>query len=209
MLIDLTVKDFLDKVAGSDPVPGGGSIAALNGAIAAALAAMVAGLTLGKKGYEEQGELMERIKELALQSQVGFVTDVDRDSEAYNQVFACFKMPKATDEEKKHRSEAIQEATKYAALVPMQVARNAYQLMEIIADVVRLGNKNAITDACVAMMSARTAVIAALLNVRINLGSIKDKEMVAQLLDEANELEVNAEAKERETLHIVHSELEL
>ncbi len=209
MLIDLTVKDFLDKVAGSDPVPGGGSIAALNGAVAAALAAMVAGLTIGKKGYEEQAELMTRIKELALQAQSVFVTDVDRDSEAYNQVFACYKMPKATDEEKQQRSAAIQEATKYAAFVPMQVARNAYQLMEIIADVVRLGNKSAITHGCVAMMSARTAVIAALLNVRINLGSIKDKELVAQLLEEANELEVNAEAKERETLHLVHTELEL
>ena len=162
MLVDLTVKEFLNKVAGSDPVPGGGSVAALNGAIAASLAAMVAGLTEGKKGYEEHLELMQRIRELALQSQTSFITDIDKDSEAYTQVFACYKMPKATDEEKKLRSEAIQEATKYAALVPMQVARNGFELMEIIADVVRLGNKNAITDACVAMMSARTAVIAAL-----------------------------------------------
>ena len=209
MLVDLTVKEFLNKVAGSDPVPGGGSVAALNGAIAASLAAMVAGLTEGKKGYEEHLELMQRIRELALQSQTSFITDIDKDSEAYTQVFACYKMPKATDEEQKLRSEAIQEATKYAALVPMQVARNGFELMEIIADVVRLGNKNAITDACVAMMSARTAVIAALLNVRINLGSIKDKEFAGQLLEEANELEVKAEAKERETLHVVHSELTL
>ena len=126
MLVDLTVKEFLGKVAGGDPVPGGGSVAALNGAIAASLAAMVAGLTIGKKGYEEHEELMTRIREVALKAQEGFVIDIDRDSEAYDQVFACFKMPKATDEEKQLRSAAIQEATKYAALVPMQVARNSY-----------------------------------------------------------------------------------
>ena len=170
MLVDLTVKDFLDKVAGSDPVPGGGSVAALNGAIASALAAMVASLTIGKKGYETHEELMRHIFDIAVQSKNVFVEDIDRDSEAYDSVFACFKMPKATDEEKAARSAAIQEATKHAALVPMQVARNAYELMSVIADVARLGNRNAVTDACVAMMSARNAVLGALLNVRINLG---------------------------------------
>ena len=176
MLVDLTVKVFLNKVAGSDPVPGGGSIAALNGAIASALAAMVANLTIGKKGYELHEELMRHISGVALQQKGAFVEDIDRDSEAYDKVFACFKMPKATDEEKAARSTAIQEATKFAALVPMQVARNAYELMTVIMDVARLGNRNAVTDACVAMMSARSAVLGALMNVRINLGSLKDKE---------------------------------
>lgn len=154
MLVDLTVKDFLDKVAGSDPVPGGGSVAALNGAIASALAAMVASLTIGKKGYETHEELMRHIFDIAVQSKNVFVEDIDRDSEAYDSVFACFKMPKASDEEKAARSTAIQEATKFAALIPMQVARNAYELMNIIMDVARLGNRNAVTDACVAMMAA-------------------------------------------------------
>ena len=143
MLVDLTVKVFLNKVAGSDPVPGGGSIAALNGAIASALAAMVANLTIGKKGYELHEELMRHISGVALQQKGAFVEDIDRDSEAYDKVFACFKMPKATDEEKAARSTAIQEATKFAALVPMQVARNAYELMTVIMDVARLGNRNA------------------------------------------------------------------
>ena len=124
MLVDLTVKEFLNKVAGSDPVPGGGSIAALNGAVASALAAMVANLTIGKKNYEEHEELMNHIASLALREKDVFIADIDRDSEAYDAVFACFKMPKATDEEKAARSAAIQEATKYAALVPMQVALN-------------------------------------------------------------------------------------
>ena len=141
MLAELTVKEFLDKVAGSDPVPGGGSIAALNGAVASALTAMVAGLTVGKKGYEEHEELMKHISRLSIGQQELFVEYIDRDSEAYDRVFGCFKLPKTTDEEKAARSAAIQEATRFAALIPMQVARNACELMEIIADVARLGNR--------------------------------------------------------------------
>lgn len=207
MLVDLTVKEFLNKVAGSDPVPGGGSIAALNGAIASALAAMVANLTIGKKSYELHEELMRHISEVAMRQQEQFVEDIDRDSEAYDGVFACFKMPKATDEEKAARSAAIQKATKHAALVPMQVARNAYELMTIVADVARLGNRNAVTDACVAMMAARSAVLGALMNVRINLGSLKDKEFVAKLAQEADELERLACEKEKQLLDEVNQEL--
>lgn len=208
MLINLTVKEFLNKVAGSDPVPGGGSVAALNGAIASALTAMVANLTIGKKNYEAHQDLMTHIAEVATQQVGQFAIDVDRDSEAYNQVFGCFKMPKETDEEKVARSAAIQEATKYAAMVPMQVARNAYGLMDIISDVAHLGNQNAVTDACVAMMSARSAVLGALMNVRINLGSIKDAQFVQDLKAEADELERKACEKEKTLLDAVKQELE-
>lgn len=209
MLVDLKVTDFLNKVAGSDPVPGGGSVAALNGAIASALAAMVAGLTIGKKGYEDTAEIMKHIQTLALTQKTGFVADIDRDSEAYNKVFDCFKLPKNTDEEKNIRSTAIQEATKFAALVPMQVARNAYELMGIIADVAKLGNRNAVTDACVAMMSARSAVLGALMNVRINLGSLKDRTFVEQLQSEADELERKACTKEKELLDAINQDLRI
>ena len=207
MLAELTVKEFLDKVAGSDPVPGGGSVAALNGAVASALNAMVAGLTIGKKGYEEHEELMKHISRLSIRQQEVFVEYIDRDSEAYDHVFGCFKLPKSTDEEKAARSAAIQEATRFAALVPMQVARNACELMEIIADVARLGNQNAITDACVAMMAARSAVLGALLNVRINLGSLKDKTFVDELKREADHLEQLACMREKELLEVVNQEL--
>lgn len=209
MLVDLKVTDFLNKVAGSDPVPGGGSVAALNGAIASALAAMVAGLTIGKKGYEDTAEIMKHIQTLALTQKTGFVADIDRDSEAYNKVFDCFKLPKNTDEEKNIRSAAIQEATKFAALVPMQVARNAYELMGIIADVAKMGNRNAVTDACVAMISARSAVLAALMNVRINLGSLKDRTFVEQLQSEADELERKACIKEKELLDAINQDLRI
>ena len=209
MLVDLTLKEFLNKVAGSDPVPGGGSIAALNGAIASALAAMVANLTIGKKGYEEHEELMQHIAGVALQEQNTFIEDIDRDSEAYDSVFACFKMPKATDEEKAARSAAIQEATKFAALVPMQVARNAYELMTVIMDVARLGNRNAVTDACVAMMAARTCVLGALLNVRINLISIKDEAFVKRMSEKADFLESEAIRIDKKLLDWTHEQLKV
>lgn len=207
MLVELTVKEFLNKVAGNDPVPGGGSVAALCGAIASSLAAMVANLTLGKKNYEACQEQMQHIAALAAERKDVFVADIDRDSEAYDRVFACFKMPKATDEEKSARSAAIQEATKHAALVPMQVARNAYELMSVIVEVARHGNRNAVTDACVAMMTARSAVLGALMNVRINLGSLKDKEFALSLQDEADELERQALLKEKALLDEINREL--
>ena len=200
MLTELTVKDFLNKVAGSDPVPGGGSIAALNGALASALAAMVANLTIGKKKYAEVQEDMQAIAQEAEELMTAFTADIDRDSDAYDRVFACFKMPKDTDEEKVARSTAIQEATKYAAQVPLEVARRACTLMPRIAEVALKGNQNAVTDACVAMMSARNAVLAAVLNVRINLTSLKDAELVARLQAEADELEQQACNQEQELL---------
>lgn len=207
MLADLTVKDFLDKVSGNDPVPGGGSIAALNGALASALATMVAQLTIGKKGYEMSEEVMRHAQILTTRLQNEFMALVDKDSEAYNAVFACFKLPKATDEEKAARSAAIQEATRQAALVPMEVARKALDMMSVIADIARLGNRNAVTDACVAMMSARSAVLGALLNVRINLSSLKDKVFVQQLRANADAMELEACQKEKELLDAVNQDL--
>lgn len=208
MLTDLTVKDFLNKVAGSDPVPGGGSIAALNGALASALAAMVANLTIGKKKYTEVQEDMQAIAQEAERLMGDFTADIDRDSDAYDRVFACFKMPKETDEEKAARSAAIQEATKYAAQVPLEVARRACALMPLIAEVALKGNQNAVTDACVAMMSARNAVLAAVLNVRINLSSLKDAELAARLQAEADGLELQACQQEQALLNKVKALLQ-
>ena len=208
MLTDLTVKDFLNKVAGSDPVPGGGSIAALNGALASALAAMVANLTIGKKKYAEVQEDMQAIAQEAERLMGDFTADIDRDSDAYDRVFACFKMPKETDEEKAARSAAIQEATKYAAQVPLEVAQRACALMPLIAEVALKGNQNAVTDACVAMMSARNAVLAAVLNVRINLSSLKDAELVTRLQAEADGLEQQACQQEQALLNKVKALLQ-
>lgn len=197
-LTDLTVKGLLDVTAGKDPVPGGGSISALSGSIAAALTEMVAGLTIGKKKYAEVEEQMKKLVERVQKIRQQLILDVDRDSEAYNVVFAAFQMPKETDEEKAARSAQIQEATKIAANVPMEVARRVYSLLSDIEEVVSNGNQNAVTDGCVAMMSARNAIIGALFNVRINLTSIKDEQFVADMTAEADRLErevIEREAK--------------
>ncbi|NCC10458.1 MAG: methenyltetrahydrofolate cyclohydrolase [Bacteroidia bacterium] len=207
MLVELTVKEFLNKVAGSDPVPGGGSVAALNGAVASALAAMVARLTIGKKNYELSEEVMKHVLTVTSKAMEEFVVLVDKDSEAYNKVFACFKLPKETSEEKAARREAIQEATKYAALVPMEVARKAVELMPVIGDVARLGNQNAVTDATVAMMAMRSATLGALLNVRINLGGLTDVEFAKGLQAEADALEEKALRLEKELLDVVNQDL--
>lgn len=197
-LTDLTVKGLLDVTAGKDPVPGGGSISALSGSIAAALTEMVAGLTIGKKKYAEVEKQMKQLVERVQEIRQQLILDVDRDSEAYNVVFAAFQMPKETDEQKAARSAQIQEATKIAANVPMEVARRVYSLLSDIEEVVSNGNQNAVTDGCVAMMSARNAIIGALFNVRINLTSIKDEQFVADMTAEADRLErevIEREAK--------------
>ncbi|MBF0762243.1 MAG: cyclodeaminase/cyclohydrolase family protein [Dysgonomonas mossii] len=200
MLVNLSVKDFLAKTAGNDPVPGGGSIAALNAAIASALTEMVANLTIGKKKYEDKEGLMKKIVAITENYRASFMKDIDADSEAYNNVFAAFKLPKETDEEKTERNNQIQEATKIAAEIPMEVARKAVDIMDVITQVADHGNQNAITDACVAIMTARTAAISAILNVKINLSSIKDIEYVALMTQEANYLESEAIMKEQELL---------
>lgn len=207
MLANLSVKEFLAKIAGNDPVPGGGSVAALNAALASALTEMVANLTIGKKKYEDKETMMKRIASSAGNYMASFVRDIDADSEAYNRVFEAFKLPKETNEEKSLRDEEIQAATKVAAEIPMEVARKALDMMDIIAQVAENGNKNAITDACVSMMTARTAVLGALLNVKINLSSINDIEYVALMMQEANYLEQEAIVKERTLLDKVSKTL--
>ena len=202
-LQDLAVKEFIDKVTGNDPVPGGGSVSALNGSLAASLAAMVANLTVGRKKYAEVNDEMEELSARLTGLSAQLLNDVDRDAEAYDRVFAAFKLPKETDEEKAVRTEAIQRETKYAAQVPMEVARTAHAMLPLIDTVARKGNSNAVTDACVAMMCARTAVLGALLNVRINLTSITDEAFVKEMSAEAERLERETLAAEQQVLECV------
>lgn len=200
MLAEMSVKAFLDETASSAPVPGGGSVAALSAGVAAALTEMVANLTIGKKNYEDVEEEMKSIAAYGAKFRAKFVEDIDRDSDAFNEVMAAFKLPKATDEEMEARKAAIQEATKKAALVPLEVARDAFSMMESIAAVVEKGNKNAVTDGAVAAMMTRTAVLSALYNVKINLGSIKDQGFVTEVSKEVEALESKVGSIEQEIL---------
>ncbi len=200
MLQDMNLKEFLEQTASKAPVPGGGSVAALSASLSISLIEMVANLTLGKKKYEEYEEEMQEIVKIGAKYRAKFVNDIDRDSEAFNGVMACFKMPKGTEEEKNARKKEMQKALKNAALIPLEIAEDAYKLMDLALKVVEDGNKNAVTDGAVAAMMARTAVLSALYNVKINLGSIKDEEFVNEIGEKVKELENNINNKEKEIL---------
>jgi formiminotetrahydrofolate cyclodeaminase len=200
LLSELPVKEFLLVTAGNDPVPGGGSVSALCGALCASLGQMVANLTIGRKKYADQEESMKEMAVVFNSYVDEFTAAIDADSDAYNTVFSAYKLPKETEEEKALRTQRIQEATKIAAEVPLQVARKACKIMDIISIVAKTGNQNAVTDACVAMMCARTSVLGALLNVKINLSSLHDTEYVDQLKKEVDFLEEKAIEKEQELL---------
>ena len=192
MMLEQKTTDFLEVLSSAAPVPGGGSISALNGAIATALTEMVANLTIGKKKYADVEGQMKTIATEAALIRERLIRDIDRDSEAYDRVFAAFKLPKETEEQIVERAQAIEDATKEAAIVPMQVAEEIASVMETVIYVAHKGNRNAVTDACVAMMTARTCVLGALLNVRINLASIKDEAFVKQMKVKADHLESEA-----------------
>lgn len=204
MLKDLTVASFVDKLESSDPVPGGGSVAALSASTAAALASMVATLTVGKKNYEAVSEKMEDIAKSMSDYKKVLVDFIDKDANSFDGVMQAMKMPKETDEEKAARTAKIQEETKYAAMVPFEVAEKTTELFDAIAFLVEHGNKNAQTDVLVAAMMARTAVLGALYNVKINLGSIKDTVFVEDLTQKVSALEKIAIEKEQAILALTN-----
>ncbi|MDR0798235.1 MAG: cyclodeaminase/cyclohydrolase family protein [Dysgonamonadaceae bacterium] len=206
-LSELTVKEFLLVTAGDDPVPGGGSVSALCGALSAALGQMVTNLTIGKKKYADQEENMKEMAVVFNSYLDDFALDIDKDSDAYDAVFSAYKLPKETDEEKEFRARQIQEATKVAAEVPLQVAQKACKLMDFIGIVAKTGNQNAVTDACVAMMCARTAVLGALLNVRINLASLPKDEYAERIVQEIKRLEMSAVEREHKLLHWIKTKI--
>ena len=189
MLVDNRITEYLEKAAAGTAVPGGGSVAALNAALAAGLTEMVANLTIGKKGYEEVEEEMIALAGKASQLRNKLSAAIDRDADAYTAVMAAYKLPKTTDEETALRKQKIQDAIKHAARVPLEVARNALAVIELAGQAIRKGNKNAASDGAVAAMNARTGALAAIYNVKINLGSINDDIFVDKLTQEVKELE--------------------
>ena len=200
MLRDKTVKEFIYETSSESPAPGGGSIAALSAASSAALIEMVANLTIGKKGYEDVREEMENVRAKASSYKEKFINYIDEDSDSFNKIMAAFKMPKDTEKEKEERKKEIQAAYKEAAEVPLNVGKNAFQLLELAEKIITRGNHNAVTDGAVAAMSARTAVYSAFYNVKINLGSIKDEEFVKHAKEEINLIESKLDNIERSIL---------
>lgn len=202
-LQDLTIKEFLEKTYGKEPVPGGGSVSALCGALAASLGEMVTALTIGRKKYAEvEQDMLSLAPQLEL-ARRKFLDFIDEDATAYQVVFNSFKLPKDTEEQQKERNEQIQKSTLEAALVPLRVAETAVEIMALIFEVGSKGNKNAVTDACVAMMCARTAALGAILNVRINLSSLDDRDKASELENRCMALQDEAQVKEAALLDIV------
>lgn len=197
---NLTINQFVDSVASNEPVPGGGSVAAVCGTLSAALSEMVANLTIGKKKYLEFEQEMNEIKAKAFNLKSKLIDYIEKDSDAYNKVMEAYKLPKETDEEKSIRKQAIEEGSKLAATIPLEVAITSYEILPLAEAVVTKGNSNAITDGLVAAMLARTAVLSALLNVRINLGSISDEKFVEDYTSKSNELELNTLSYEKKIL---------
>ena len=176
-LAELKTSEFVDLLASDAPAPGGGSAAALEGALGAALTAMVCGLTVGKKKYAEYQELAEEAQKKATDLKARFVDVMDRDTEAFNVVSAAFGMPKATDEEKAARSAAIQEGLKGCTKTPFEMMELAVETLELTASILGKSNDSAASDLGVSALSLRAAVQGAWLNVLINIGSLKNKEL--------------------------------
>ena len=190
----------MEKTAEGTAVPGGGSIAALNAAISAGLSEMVANLTIGKKGYEAVQKEMKEITAAASKLRKKLVKDIDKDAAAYNEVMKAFKMPQNTEKQQDRRNNAIQAGLKNASLVPLSVARDALSIMDLTARVIRKGNKNAATDGAVAVLTARTAILGALYNVKTNLNFIEDHKFLKEMTKEVKSMESRVVKKEKEIL---------
>ena len=197
---NMTVEQFAMQTASNEPVPGGGSISALAGALAAALTEMVAGLTIGKKKYAEVEEEMKKAVAPMHEICEHLLDDIKRDSESFDLYMQALTLPKETEEEKAARTKAMQDGLKAAVAVPLSVAKRAYEVMPYAEVMVTKGNKTAVTDALVATMMARTAVLGALFNVKINLESIKEEAFVEETAKEVAVIEKNALAYEKKIL---------
>ena len=200
MLKDLTITEFLQKTASADPLPGGGCTAALSAALAASLTEMVANLTIGRKEFQAAEDEMIEIAKATADLRKKLQNDIDNDAQAYQEVLAAFKLPKNTGDEKKQRSSAIQQAFKTAATVPLGVARDALTIMDLASRAIAQGNQNAVSDGAVGVLASRTAALAALYNVKINLSAIRDPGFVEELTRESENLKSQVIKKEKDIL---------
>lgn len=187
-LADQTVTSFVDLMASDAPAPGGGSAAALEGALGTALTAMVCALTQGKKKYAEYAELTAEVGEKAQMLKAQYVDVIDRDTEAFNAVSAVFAMPKDTDEEKAARSAAMQEALKGCTKTPFEMMELAAKALELTDSVVDRSNASAASDLGCAALSLKAAIQGAWLNVLINIGGLKDQAFAEQYRSEGETL---------------------
>ncbi len=206
-LASMKINNFLSELASSSPAPGGGSVAAFAGSLGAALSSMVCNLTIGKEKYSEvQNEIKDTLKK-SEKIRKDLIRLIDEDTKAFNDVMKAFKMPKETETQKQKRSQAIQEGYKTATKVPFETAKTCEKILDISKIVADKGNQNSITDSAVSALMAQAGVESAILNVKINLGSIKDEKFVNQISSEINKLQNSADRKTSEILKIVNNKV--
>lgn len=207
-LVSMKVDDFTNLLSTDAPAPGGGSVAALCGGLSGALSSMVAALTHGKKGYTEHNDEMDEIGVDGQQLKDAFITDVDRDTDAFNKVMDAMRLPKKTDEDKAIRNAAMEDANKEATLVPFGVLKRSLDAAKIARRVVEKGNRNSLSDAGVAALSARTCAEGAFLNVKINLPGIEDEAFKSETLKEAVKIRDEVIAHTEETVKLTEKIME-
>jgi len=208
LLMDMTLRDYSDVLASSEPAPGGGSTAALSGVLGAALTMMVVNLSVGKKNYESLDEKIksEFIKEAenvkALQKELSGL--VDEDTKAFNKFMEAVKLPKDTEEQKQLRAEKMQEASLYALQVPLKTAECCFRLLENQGNIARYGNRNAVSDVGVGALLTLSGLEGAILNVNINLSGIEDEAVRSEAYDKCRRLSVEGRKLHSEILDIVN-----
>jgi len=206
-LIDMTLTEFADETASESPAPGGGSISAYVGSLGISLATMVANLSAHKRGWDDR---WEEFSDYADQGQIlkdELLRLVDEDTNSFNKIMEAMRLPKGSEAERKFRKEAMDAATKYAILIPFKVMETSLKSMDIIQEMAEIGNPNSVTDAGVGALCARTAVIGAFLNVKINCKDFDDKEFVTDILAKGEVVMSEAIAKETEILKITHEKI--
>ena len=208
-LVDLSCTGFCNETASESPAPGGGSVSALMGALGASLATMVANLTGGKAAYEEE---WEKYSDIALKGQKlkdELLALVDEDTEAFNRIMNAFGLPKKSDQEKAARTAAIQDATRYATEVPLRTMRKSYEVFDLCEAMVEWGNPASVTDGGVGALAARSAVMGAHLNVKINASSLKDETFRNDILSQAAKIEADAIEREARITRLVNEKIGL
>ena len=206
-LVDMSVRGFADETASESPAPGGGSVSAYVGALGVSLGTMVANLSSHKRGWDERWEEFSKWAEQgqAIKDELLFL--VDEDTRSFNRIMEAFGLPKKTDEEKAARKQAIEDATKYAIQVPFRVMQKSLESMSVMEQMVEKGNPNSVTDAGVGALCARTAVIGAFMNVKINAEGLEDKAFFDKLYLEGKEIEAAAIKKEAEIINMVEQKI--
>ncbi len=200
MYTEVTINEFIRAASSSNPAPGGGGVSALCGSLAMALSQMVANITLQNKKFDNVKDDMKEILQNGEEIKQNLLLLIDEDAEAFTGFMEALRLPKNTEEEVFRRVDAMQMALKDAASVPMKIAEEAYKIMDLADMAIQKGNSNIVTDGIISAIMCRSAVLSAIINVRINLKSIKDEDYVKEVGTRCDELETLVKKREMKIL---------